>query len=154
MANPSEKITVDDCRVGAWVEVSNGGKEPWRGMIAKVDPKSTQPIAVKWVGNATPGLAVKPGVQWPTNTPDGLYTWRGGIHFVELETLLEVNDDLFHVANRKGLQHAELPCKPANVFCYERTCRGRCTGVPSAACLLYTSPSPRDVEESRMPSSA
>ena len=59
-------------------------------MIAKVDPKSTQPIAVKWVGNATPGLAVKPGVQWPTNTPDGLYTWRGGIHFVELETLLKV----------------------------------------------------------------
>ena len=101
-------------------------------MIAKVDPTSSQPIAVKWVGNATPGLAVKPGVKWPTNTPDGLYTWRGGIHFVELETLLEVNDDLFHVANRKGLQHAELPCKPANVFCYERTCRGRCTGVPSA----------------------
>ena len=132
MADPSEKITVDDCRVGAWVEVSNGGKEPWRGMIAKVDPTSSQPIAVKWVGNATPGLAVKPGVKWPTNTPDGLYTWRGGIHFVELETLLEVNDDLFHVANRKGLQHAELPCKPANVFCYERTCRGRCTGVPSA----------------------
>ena len=26
--------------------------------------------------------------------------------------------------------------------------------VPSEACLLYTSPSPRDVEESRMPSSA
>ena len=84
MANPSEKITVDDCRVGAWVEVSNGGKEPWRGMIAKVDPTSSQPIAVKWVGNATPGLAVKPGVKWPTNTPDGLYTWRGGIHFVEV----------------------------------------------------------------------
>ena len=27
-------------------------------------------------------------------------------------------------------------------------------GVPSSPCLLYTSPSPRDVEESRMPSSA
>ena len=27
-------------------------------------------------------------------------------------------------------------------------------GVPESACLLYTSPSPRDVEESRMPSSA
>ena len=26
--------------------------------------------------------------------------------------------------------------------------------LPSKACLLYTSPSPRDVEESRMPSSA
>ena len=28
------------------------------------------------------------------------------------------------------------------------------SGSESAACLLYTSPSPRDVEESRMPSSA
>ena len=27
-------------------------------------------------------------------------------------------------------------------------------GVPAFRCLLYTSPSPRDVEESRMPSSA
>ena len=27
-------------------------------------------------------------------------------------------------------------------------------GIPPLACLLYTSPSPRDVEESRMPSSA
>ena len=28
------------------------------------------------------------------------------------------------------------------------------TGLENYACLLYTSPSPRDVEESRMPSSA
>ena len=28
------------------------------------------------------------------------------------------------------------------------------TGIATATCLLYTSPSPRDVEESRMPSSA
>ena len=28
------------------------------------------------------------------------------------------------------------------------------TGLSYEACLLYTSPSPRDVEESRMPSSA
>ena len=28
------------------------------------------------------------------------------------------------------------------------------TANPTATCLLYTSPSPRDVEESRMPSSA
>ena len=27
-------------------------------------------------------------------------------------------------------------------------------GLPNSTCLLYTSPSPRDVEESRMPSSA
>ena len=27
-------------------------------------------------------------------------------------------------------------------------------GAPACGCLLYTSPSPRDVEESRMPSSA
>jgi len=32
--------------------------------------------------------------------------------------------------------------------------RWRCTGIEPYTCLLYTSPSPRDVEESRMPSSA
>ena len=37
--------------------------------------------------------------------------------------------------------------------------RERCAGAPvtligHSSCLLYTSPSPRDVEESRMPSSA
>ena len=31
---------------------------------------------------------------------------------------------------------------------------GHAHGVESVRCLLYTSPSPRDVEESRMPSSA
>ena len=30
----------------------------------------------------------------------------------------------------------------------------RKAGIPAFTCLLYTSPSPRDVEESRMPSSA
>ena len=40
------------------------------------------------------------------------------------------------------------------------TCSGSCSsyacfkGGPADGCLLYTSPSPRDVEESRMPSSA
>ena len=32
--------------------------------------------------------------------------------------------------------------------------QGKATGVGLITCLLYTSPSPRDVEESRMPSSA
>ena len=31
---------------------------------------------------------------------------------------------------------------------------GQLVGIASKSCLLYTSPSPRDVEESRMPSSA
>ena len=31
---------------------------------------------------------------------------------------------------------------------------GQLMGEPAKICLLYTSPSPRDVEESRMPSSA
>ena len=35
---------------------------------------------------------------------------------------------------------------------HERASSGRCVNLDS--CLLYTSPSPRDVEESRMPSSA
>ena len=40
---------------------------------------------------------------------------------------------------------------------YEAPLAGNCTGYEALArytCLLYTSPSPRDVEESRMPSSA
>ena len=32
--------------------------------------------------------------------------------------------------------------------------KGDCLYLPFESCLLYTSPSPRDVEESRMPSSA
>jgi len=31
---------------------------------------------------------------------------------------------------------------------------GLCAAIEARNCLLYTSPSPRDVEESRMPSSA
>ena len=37
----------------------------------------------------------------------------------------------------------------ASGICHSFTADGRCI-----SCLLYTSPSPRDVEESRMPSSA
>ena len=33
-------------------------------------------------------------------------------------------------------------------------CATLCVVEPAMTCLLYTSPSPRDVEESRMPSSA
>ena len=40
-------------------------------------------------------------------------------------------------------------------FNYQHTFRDRLSNLESIiACLLYTSPSPRDVEESRMPSSA
>ena len=59
---------------------------------------------------------------------------------------------------------AHLISKGKSVLCIEAMNRigGRCYtdmttfGVPAdlGACLLYTSPSPRDVEESRMPSSA
>ena len=39
-------------------------------------------------------------------------------------------------------------------FGLKATQRGQLTSRQIEACLLYTSPSPRDVEESRMPSSA
>ncbi|WP_460366179.1 hypothetical protein, partial [Staphylococcus aureus] len=37
---------------------------------------------------------------------------------------------------------------------YKRQRRGSCRCLPAGICLLYTSPSPRDTERSRMPSSA
>ena len=47
---------------------------------------------------------------------------------------------------------ASQPLKGAKILgCIHMTIQ---TGVLIETCLLYTSPSPRDVEESRMPSSA
>ena len=41
-----------------------------------------------------------------------------------------------------------------NVACLGQALQENQDKLPTYSCLLYTSPSPRDVEESRMPSSA
>ena len=40
------------------------------------------------------------------------------------------------------------------VWGYAQVTESKCTDVPIGTCLLYTSPSPRDKRQSRMPSSA
>ena len=69
----------------------------------------------------------------------------------EVRTGIRVNDRIGDVeVNQVGaLSHSHEPEQvvPApNLEFFEH--------VPFKVCLLYTSPSPRDVEESRMPSSA
>jgi hypothetical protein len=78
----AEGISIDDCRVGTWVEVHNGGteRENWRGRIASVDPASDRPVVVRWL----------------SRTRDGFFTFRGGSHSVEVETLVELGDRMFH----------------------------------------------------------
>ena len=44
-----------------------------------------------------------PGLKWPDNFPEGLFEFRGGSHNVEVETLLVVDPDMFHVANRTDM---------------------------------------------------
>jgi len=55
-----------------------------------------------------------------------------------------------------GVAGTELPILYTNEVPFLQTVYARVTRVvtPPSVCLLYTSPSPRDVEESRMPSSA
>ena len=57
------------------------------------------------------------------------------VHFAKLSKTFRLIVETFVVANPEG----DIP---------------RFVVCPSLVCLLYTSPSPRDVEESRMPSSA
>ena len=58
-----------------------------------------------------------------------------------------------YVTRRKKDNPDGSPCKEWHLIDYKdvSTIEGR-SGI--ITCLLYTSPSPRDVEESRMPSSA
>mmetsp|Transcript_19225 Transcript_19225/g.31098 ORF Transcript_19225/g.31098 Transcript_19225/m.31098 type:complete len:433 (-) Transcript_19225:406-1704(-) len=112
-------IRLEDCKVGDWVEVKSGRPEPWLGQISEVDRTKPQPIAVKWLGRCT-------GRKWPSNTPDGLWQFRGGSHFVEVQTLFEVSAKMFHWARRKNMPEG-LPCKEENLFCFSSTCNKRCS---------------------------
>ena len=121
----ADGISIDDCRVGTWVEVHNGGteRENWRGRVTKVDPASDRPVVVRWL----------------SRTRDGFFAFRGGSHAVEVETLVELGDGMFHgvKATRKGSSGGGAPhgdngrgngAGPGGgtereVFCMARECR-------------------------------
>jgi len=128
-------ITIDDCVPGRWVEVSNGNsRDPWRGIIERVDPSNERPVCVKWLGRCR-------GKRWPDDTPEDVWTWHGGSHFIEVETLNDVGEDLFHRARRDGFPTEGLPLKEdAEFFCLRELCDGRCN--PENAPNRYVRPKP------------
>ena len=73
----------------------------------------------------------------PLATPTRLYmsgSCRSWIHYIQLRS-----------ANGTQKEHMEIADQCKKIFAEQ---------FPTVACLLYTSPSPRDAHESRMPSSA
>ena len=81
------------------------------------------------------------------DTPDGAPI-RQGVHIEWYRTVAPGNDGeaIFVWSDtRYGMR---------NIFAHKIDQNGQLLWGDQGACLLYTSPSPRDVEESRMPSSA
>ena len=74
---------------------------------------------------------------------EGLGTWQSTIPVGEHMGLTSSRDVLESMADGTGPKNALLSLGSRAFF-----------GPVPSACLLYTSPSPRDVEEARMPSSA
>ena len=58
------------------------------------------------------------------------------------------------ISEQHLMDDANAPAKGVRTFTRQRFGLSMVSRYVSYACLLYTSPSPRDVEESRMPSSA
>jgi len=84
------------------------------------------------------------GVQWlkkaSKDKGEDLYAWDGTSHVIHVETLLEVNPDLFHRSSResgagsnkdnnKSNDNGKGKSKRRDLFCSIDTCRGRCKGV-------------------------
>jgi Fanconi anemia group J protein len=94
-------IRIDDCLVGTWVEVSNGGceLENWVGRVTRVDAAAAKPVTVRWLAR----------------TKEGLHAFRGGSHAVEVETLVELGDHMFHRVPKEGRPGNKGG--PAEVFC-------------------------------------
>jgi hypothetical protein len=81
-------------------------------------------IGVKWLNPPSSALNKKDG---------GIYTWEGTSHHIHLETLLEVNHDMFHVANKATKMTSKKKSKQnadeEEFFCMLNTCQGRCKGI-------------------------
>ena len=75
-----------------------------------------------------------------------------------LAKVLPKGMELSHFSVLNQLSHTKTERTPAQIAKSFRVTRGAITNTLNklelSGCLLYTSPSPRDVEESRMPSSA
>ena len=92
--------------------------------------------------------------------------WNGSrVHISEFEPKQPQLEPRAHGADPEGLQNAKpdrtepatqnlLPGNPFNITSGSATITVTEPSHGRSTCLLYTSPSPRDVEESRMPSSA
>ena len=68
--------------------------------------------------------------------------------------VIDVTDEASFAAEWQKLVAADTADWDVNASLWRIIGRGDATGSHLISCLLYTSPSPRDVEESRMPSSA
>lgn len=73
------------------------------------------------------------GVQWLKSIDeDDLYAWDGTSHVIHVETLLEVNPDLFHRSSRISAKKKNNNNKKRDLFCLIETCRGRCKDIKFA----------------------
>ena len=75
--------------------------------------------------------------------------YRAAACFCDVKTLGTGKGSNKGQKNDLALIVSDAPAKAAGMFTTNQIC-----AAPVKVCLLYTSPSPRDVEESRMPSSA
>ena len=85
-------------------------------------------------------------------------TWKKIEGFDFKEILFEEYNKIAKITiNRPECRNAFTPLttlEMSRAFAYCRECQGIRVVILTGACLLYTSPSPRDQRGSRMPSSA
>lgn len=115
-------LTLRDCRPGLWVEVRTQNRHiTWRGIISSVEPQREAPVRVKWLGECK-------GKGWPSDMPDHLFIWKGGEHYIHVESIHNVSDDLFHAARRDRMPTGKLPLKEdTGFYCLSYECDGRCS---------------------------
>jgi hypothetical protein len=80
--------------------------------VTRVDAHAAKPVTVRWLAR----------------TKEGLHAFRGGSHTVEVETLVELGDHMFHRVPKEGRPGNKGG--PAEVFCRDWPGLSlRCTAV-------------------------
>ena len=74
--------------------------------------------------------------------------------FTKFGQLLSTRTDILDLATAKELESLTDSCKPFDVSTFKKIVESELGDSITNICLLYTSPSPRDKRQSRMPSSA